>query len=130
MPARSPLLHAPSLAQHRIVALMALWFSGAMGWGGIRWWQGSARAFFPFAAGVGVFVAVQLLAQGWVLAALKKWRAPGWVKFSAAALPISWIFLRLQLRVLALTDPFALVLGSWLTLLPMGAWYMAWYGSW
>ena len=85
MPPTSPLLHAPSLAQHRFIALMALWFAGSVAWGALRWWNESDHSPFLLWTVSGLFVSIQLLAQNLLLTRIKRWQARGWLKFFSAA---------------------------------------------
>lgn len=132
MPSLSPLLHAPSLAKHRFIALMAMWAAGSTAWRALMWLQGGSPEPLLKALGIAGFLFAQLLIQDRALPFLKAANCPAWMRFFGVGIVVSGLFQSLQFVVLRF-DIAQLHLDSisWRTSLPrVCGWFLAWYGTW
>lgn len=135
VPGTSPLLHAPSFAQHRFVALMALWFLVALAKSiGDFWALGEAWGLLSALATAGM-VGLQIAAQASLVGWVTRWRAPGWVKFSGAAGVATGLLLLFHAGVALTGDggssilPFRSRLAALFQGTSLLAWYTVWWGS-
>jgi hypothetical protein len=128
------------MAQHRFVALMAVWFLLSLIWTGFLW---PDKDPFLYSAPVAIFVLGQVVAQYRLLGMQRNWPAPPWIKFIAAAgmsyllfaivevgfWSVIWLSKRIDLRGgLSLGDLFEHVTGMLQSFLTPAIALTAWCG--
>ncbi len=126
----SPLLHAPSLAQHRFIVLMALWFLGSAAWALFDWWALRETSGLVSAAATAGMTALQIISQARLLDRLKQWRLTGRLKFYAAAGFVTLLLVVFQFGVAIAEGEPNLVFARREWLLLQGTSLLAWYAVW